>query len=251
MNPGDPNIAKVELIASALGDLRNQLVFVGGCAAGLLMSGPATPAARVTYDVDLVVQVAALRDYHRMESELARREFARDMTPEAPICRWRFRQLEVDLMPTEPSILGFANRWYPLAVVTAQELALPSGLIIRLITAPLFLATKFEAFADRGNEDILGSHDLEDIVNVIDGRPELVDEIDRNDKALRDYLAVKAARLIATPDFGNYLPGMVTQDETLPARVASVAARLERIAALGTTSATRQQKKRTVPSPDE
>ena len=61
MNPGDPNLAKVELIAHALGQLRDELVFVGGCAVGLLMTDPAAAMARVTYDVDLVVEVAALR----------------------------------------------------------------------------------------------------------------------------------------------------------------------------------------------
>lgn len=230
MSPRDPNLAQVELIAQVLGDLRRELVFVGGCAAGLLMSGPATPAARVTYDVDLVAQMAVLRDYHRMEAEFARLGFVRDMAPEAPICRWRYRDIEVDLMPTDSAILGFANRWYPLAVAMAQETTLPSGVTIRLISAPLFLATKFEAFADRGNEDILGSHDLEDIANVLDGRAELVGEIEDAAPDLRAYLAGKAARLLAMPDFRNYLPGMVAQDETFPARVANVAARLEKIA---------------------
>jgi predicted nucleotidyltransferase len=232
VSPGDPNLAKVELIASALGDLRSELIFVGGCAAGLLMSGPATPAARVTYDVDLVAQMANLRDYHRMEKELARLGFARDMAPEAPICRWRYRGIEVDLMPTDPDILGFANRWYPLAVATAEDVTLPSGIAIRLIAAPLFLATKFEAFADRGNEDLLASHDLEDIVNILDGRPQLIAEIERAVPELRAYLAEKTARLLGMPDFGNYLPGMVVQDETLADRVATVAARLQQIASL-------------------
>lgn len=62
MNPQDPNLAKVELIAHVLGALREDLVFVGGCAAGLLMSDPAAASARVTYDVDLVVEVATLQD---------------------------------------------------------------------------------------------------------------------------------------------------------------------------------------------
>jgi predicted nucleotidyltransferase len=235
VSPLDPNLAKVELVARALGDLRDELVFVGGCAAGLLMSGPATPAARVTYDVDLVTQVAGLRDYHRMEGNLADLGFARDMAPEAPICRWRYQDIEVDLMPTDPGILGFSNRWYPLVATTAEAVTLPSSLVIQLITAPLFLATKFEAFADRGNEDILGSHDLEDIVNIVDGRLPLVDEIARTLPELRAYLAGKAARLLGTPDFSNYLPGLVVQDETLPDRVATVAARLERIASLDRT----------------
>jgi predicted nucleotidyltransferase len=80
-------------------------------------------------------------------------------------------------MPALPGILGFANRWYPLAVQSAQRVVLPSGTSIQLITAPAFLATKFEAFSDRGKSDLLGRHDMEDIVNVLDGRPEIVEEV--------------------------------------------------------------------------
>lgn len=96
---------------------------------------------------------------------------------------------------------------------------------IRLIAAPLFVATKFEAFADRGAEDLLGSHDLEDIINVLDGRPELPDEIARADDELRAYLSGKCASLLAMSNFMNYLPGLVIQDTTLPERVKEVAAR--------------------------
>ncbi|OIQ78338.1 hypothetical protein GALL_399540 [mine drainage metagenome] len=228
----DPNLAKVELIAVALGSLRHELVFVGGCAAGLLMTDPAAAPARVTYDVDLVVEVAALRRYHQMEAEFSRLGFVRDTATETPICRWRYRELEVDLMPSDPAVLGFSNRWYPLAVTTAEEMALPSGITIRLITAPLFVATKFEAFADRGNEDLLGSHDLEDIISVIEGRPELPLEIAGVTDHLRDYLADKCRALLSMPDFKNYLPGMVFQDVTLSERVAAVLARLQDIASL-------------------
>ena len=233
MNPGDPNLAKVELIAHALDQLRDELVFVGGCAAGLLMTDPAATMARVTYDVDLAVEVAALRGYHRMEAELTRLGFMRDVSPDAPICRWRYRDLEVDLMPTDPRILGFANRWYPLAVSSAEKVQLPNGVTIRLILAPLFVATKFEAFADRGKEDLLGSHDMEDIINVIDGRSELADEIGGSPDELRIYLAERCTNLLALPHFMNYLPGLLAQDDTLEERVATVAAKLQLIAELG------------------
>lgn len=232
MNRRDPNLAKVELIAHALGSLRDELVFVGGCAAGLLMTDAAATMARVTYDVDLVVEVAALHAYHRMEAEFTRLGFVRDASPDAPICRWRYRDLEVDLMPTDPAILGFANRWYPLAVSSAEKVRLPNDVAIRLIRAPLFVATKFEAFADRGNEDLLGSHDMEDIINVIDGRSELPDEIRDAPDELRSYLAERCAGLLALPHFMNYLPGLVAQDETLAERVATVATRLQHIATL-------------------
>lgn len=231
MNYHDPNLAKIELIASALGPLRERLVFVGGCAAGLLLSDPAAAPARITNDVDLTVQVAALRDYHRLEEEFRALGFVRDLGMEV-ICRWRYRDLEVDLMPTDPAILGFANRWYPLVVETAQHIRLPAGLDIRLITAPAFLATKFEAFDDRGKGDLLGSHDLEDIITVLDGRAELPDEIARAGDELRAYLAMRCRQMIATPAFFDYLPGMIAPSETLGERVAILAERLQQIARL-------------------
>ncbi len=232
MKRDDPNLAKVEIVAVALGSLCDELVFVGGCAAGLLLTDPAATQARVTNDVDLVAEVTALRGYHEMEAEFAQRGFVRDMSPAAPICRWRCGDIEVDLMPTDSRILGFANRWYPLAVVTAHQVSLPSGATIRLIAAPYFLATKFEAFADRGNEDVLGSHDLEDIINVIDGRFELLGEIAGEAPELRSYLGQRCAALLATPDFENYLPGLLAQDETLAQRVTVATSRLQSIVAL-------------------
>jgi len=227
-----PNLAKIELIADALGALRDQLVFVGGCAVDLLLTDPAAAPARVTYDVDLLARVEALVGYHALEKEFSRFGFKRDMAQDAPICRWRFNNLKVDLMPMDSSVLGFANRWYPLAVRSARALRLSTGVTIRLISAPAFMATKFEAFFDRGHSDVLGSHDLEDIVNVLDGRPELVSEIASVGPELRHYLAAQCRALLATPDFVNALPGMVLPDESLAGRVKLLKERLSQIAQL-------------------
>lgn len=227
-----PNVAKLELVAHALGPLREQLVFVGGCAVDLLLSDPAAAPSRVTYDVDLVARVEALAGYHALEKQFSLLGFKRDMAPDAPICRWRYNDLEVDLMPMDPGVLGFSNRWYPLAVQTAQEVALSTGVSIRLISAPAFVATKFEAFFDRGRGDVLGSHDLEDIVNVVDGRPELVAEIALAAPELRQYLAAQCRALLAMPGFMNALPGMVFPDESLAERVKLLALRLEQIGGL-------------------
>jgi predicted nucleotidyltransferase len=230
MRANDPNIAKVELIAEAIGELADNLVFVGGCAAGLLITDPAAPPVRVTYDVDLLVQVATLTEYHATEKQLSARGFKRDLAADAPICRWVFNALEVDLMPTDAKILGFTNRWYPLAIETATRLNLPSGKRIKLISATAFIATKFEAFNDRGKRDLLGSHDLEDILNVIEGRPTLVTEIAAESAALRQYLAEAFAALIRLPNFDDYLPGLLAQDALLDERVAIVRSRVSAIA---------------------
>jgi predicted nucleotidyltransferase len=230
MRANDPNIAKVELIAEAIGELADNLVFVGGCAAGLLITDPAAPPVRVTYDVDLLVQVATLTEYHATEKQLSARGFKRDLAADAPICRWVFNALEVDLMPTDAKILGFTNRWYLHAIETATRLSLPSGKRIQLISATAFIATKFEAFNDRGKRDLLGSHDLEDILNVIEGRPTLVTEIAAESAALRQYLAEAFAALIRLPNFDDYLPGLLAQDALLDERVAIVRSRVSAIA---------------------
>ena len=62
---------------------------------------------------------------------------------------------------------------------TAVTATLREGLSIRLVAATCFVATKLVAFLDRGKGDYLESHDLEDVLAVVDGRPALVDEFER------------------------------------------------------------------------
>jgi len=57
MNPNDPNIALLNIVADHLGDvLCEEVVFVGGAVAGLLITDPAMPSIRPTEDVDLIVE---------------------------------------------------------------------------------------------------------------------------------------------------------------------------------------------------
>lgn len=229
MNPADPNVQRVELVAAALGDLRAELVLVGGCAASLLIDAPAAPLPRVTYDVDLIAQVAALHSYYALEEQFALRGFRRDMSPDAPICRWRLGEVAVDLMPTDEAVLGFSNRWYRLAAATASRLVLPSGNEINLISAPAFLATKFEAFRTRGMGDPLMSHDLEDVINVVEGRLAIETEIRAGEVPLRAYLVAQFAELAALPDFKNVLPGLIAYDDLHSRRVAAVMRKIQSI----------------------
>lgn len=232
MNPRDSNVIRVEVVAEALGDLCDELVLVGGCAASLLIDAPTASPARVTYDVDVIAEVAALHGYHALERKFAGRGFSRDVSEDAPICRWRIRDIEVDLMPTDENILGFANRWYSLAAASATSVTLPSGRRINLISAPAFLATKFEAFHTRGKNDVVMSHDLEDIVNVVEGRQLIVDEVSAADTQLRTYLAMRFDELRRHTDFENTLPGLVAYDELFQSRIEAVRHRISAIAGL-------------------
>jgi hypothetical protein len=93
----------------------------------------------------------------------------------------------------------------------------------------LFVATKLEAFEDRGKGDYLESHDLEDVLSVVDGRPELVEEIARANQDVRHYVAGVIDNLIADEDFINALPGLLLE-RTPATRLPIVIERLTKIA---------------------
>ncbi len=233
MNPNDINVLMLESVAQRLGDdLLGEMVFVGGAVAGLLITDPAMPAIRPTEDVDLLVQTLTLADYRRVENTLVARGFAHDMSPDAPICRWRVGDVAVDVMPALEGILGFSNPWYPLALDTAEPLALPSGTVIRLVAAPIFLATKLEAFSGRGRGDYLFSHDLGDFLAVIDGRDSLVDECRSSHAELRAYLRERVAGLLATPAFIDALPGHLPGDVGSQQRLPDLEDKLRALARL-------------------
>lgn len=48
MNPADLNVQRVELVAAALGKLREKLMLVGGLAANLLVDAPTATVPPVT-----------------------------------------------------------------------------------------------------------------------------------------------------------------------------------------------------------
>ena len=232
MNP-DPNLGMVERIAAALGQLRDRVVFVGGSATGLLITDPMAAAIRVTKDVDVIVEVATHGGYYQIEEALRAQGFRNDTREGAPLCRWRWEELILDVMPTDPTILGFSNRWYPEAVSTAEERLLPAGLSIRLVAPAYFIATKLEAFYGRGKGDYYGSHDLEDLIAVVDGRQSILGEIEMTTPALRSYLKEKLGALLNDPIFCYAVEGHLPGDPGSQARVPDLLQRLRAIASAG------------------
>lgn len=223
----------MERVAEQLGGpLRDKLVFVGGAVAGLLITDLGQPAIRPTEDVDLIFHAAGRADHRRIETALRQRGFVNDISKDAPICRWRVGGITVDVMPTIENILGFSNHWYPLALATAQPARLPSGTTIRLVTAPVFIATKFEAFDNRGKGDYLFSHDLGDVVSVIDGRDALVEECRDADTELKDYLRNRIGGLLASSAFLAALPGHLPGDAASQERLPDLEAKLRLLADL-------------------
>jgi hypothetical protein len=131
----------------------------------------------------------------------------------------------VDVMPTDAQVLGFSNRWYPAALATA-ELRRAVDRDVRLVTPVFFLATKLEAYRGRGGGDVSASHDLEDIVTVVDGRPEIVEEVAGAALDVRAYIAGEIQALVANPDFTDALPGFLLPDAASQARRSLLESRL-------------------------
>jgi predicted nucleotidyltransferase len=227
MNADDPNIEMVEFIAGALGGLTQELVFVGGCAAGLMITDRARAAIRATNDVDLIAEVAGIAQYYPLTDQLKIAGFVEDSDV---VCRWLYKGVKVDVMPTDENILGFSNQWYEGAIQTSGNVSLPSGKIIRLITPPFLIATKIDAFYGRGDGDYQGSHDLEDIISVVDGRPELIAEIESTNGNIRDYLSDEIDSLLGIPAFSDSIPYHLKPDGASQARVPIILERLRRIA---------------------
>lgn len=209
----DPNLALLIGMAHAMGPVCEQVVFVGGCATGLLIDNPGLMDVRPTEDVDAIVEVASLASYHGLAEQLVQRGFRQTMEDNTPPFRWYWNRMQLDLVPLDETVLGFANPWYRAGYAAAQRATLSEGLVLRHLSAPYFLATKFEAFKDRGRNDVFSSHDLEDILTVVEGRSTLAAETNAATEDLRRHIAQSVAGLLALPAFANALPGLLSEPE--------------------------------------
>jgi predicted nucleotidyltransferase len=228
IRPENPNLEQLIDAAAKLKPLLDQIVFVGGCATGLLLTDPGAAPVRPTLDVDAIIAIASYAEFTFIENRLRSLGFRESRTEGAPICRWLNGDLILDLMPTDPAILGFSNRWYQPALENARKIRVGDH-EIKLIAAPYFIATKLEAFHRRGNNDYQMSRDLEDIVTVIDGRVELIDEISTSDPELRRHLSGEFRSLLSNREFLDALPGHLLPDAASQQRITIVMARIEQI----------------------
>lgn len=163
------SIDMLETVAHGLGLLLNDVVFIGGAVASLYIDDPGTFYIRPTKDVDCIIEITGRQNFSNLEESLRSRGFANDTSDDAPICRWIYNDIQVDIMPTDERILGFTNRWYKGGISHLTKANLPSGIEISLLSLPYFIATKIEAFHGRNEGDFRISHDIEDIINIMDG----------------------------------------------------------------------------------
>jgi predicted nucleotidyltransferase len=214
------------LAVRLLRPLLEDLVFVGGSVTGLLITDTGAPDIRATFDVDAIAEITSYHDYVKFGEQLQGLGFTPDTREDAPLCRWKNGDVTLDLMPLDEKILGFSNRWYKDALEKADTLTIEPTLRIRCISAPLFVATKLEAFKSRGARDFSASRDLEDVLALVDGRAELIGEVRASSRELRRYLAHEFKLLLNNSHFIDALPGHLPPDAASQARIPIILRRL-------------------------
>jgi predicted nucleotidyltransferase len=220
----------IATVAKGLGDLLERVVFVGGATLGFYVDQLPEKLmdVRGSEDVDLVVEISTRAHYADLEASLRRRGFNHDQTPGAPICRFLFAGVKVDVMPTDPSILSFSNTWYSEGMKRPDTVEVPSGMHIKILSPPYFLAAKFEAFLGRGKKpgEYMYSRDLEDVVTLFDGRTPFVSEITATSEPLRSYLRDNIGTLLADAEFRYAISALVKPDERAANRIRIVRERM-------------------------
>lgn len=230
MKRNNAHAENIVMVAHRLERLKTEVVFTGGAIVGLLLTDSAAPDVRPTDDVDLIVGISGYSDYASLQDQLRKMGFKHDM--DGPNCRFILDGLKVDVMPSEGRVLGFTNRWYDLALATANVYLMPDGTSIRLISAPAFVATKLEAFHDRGQGDFALSHDMEDIIAVVNGRSELLDEIKATNADVRKHICKSFSELLDIREFIDSIGMHLLPDEGSQTRARIILDRMRAIANL-------------------
>ena len=190
------NIDMLQIVANGLQEIKNDLVFVGGAVAELYANDPASSDIRPTTDIDCLIELSSRKEYLKLEEKLRAKGFTNDTSRGASICSWIFRNIKVDIMPTDEKILGFSNQWYLEGIENKIIKALPDGTEIFIFPPHYYLGAKFEAHKSRGGNDLRQSHDFEDLVYILDNCLDLLNGINNSNDGIREYIKNECQNLL-------------------------------------------------------
>ena len=222
----------MQIVARRLEPLNVPFAFVGGAVICLLVDHAELSEIRPTKDVDVIVEILTYVELSALEERLRAAGFKHDTSEGAPICRWIVEGCRVDIMPIDSRELGMNSKWFQEALEFSNTVELGKDCTARVIAPALFVATKLEAFKDRGKDDYYGSHDLEDIITLVDGRASIIEDISSARADVRAFIASWFARMLKHPDFRETLPGHLSSMPGSRERAPAVMQRFEAVAAL-------------------
>ena len=174
-NAEDTNTHMLQLVAEKLGPLKDEVVFLGGAVMPFLVTKPNAKVTRFTKDIDLIFEPETKEELYEFEDEL--RDLGFKKTLNGAVCQWVIENVRIDILPTDPDVIGFDNRWCAEAQQSSIRKNIGQGLIINMVPGHCFLGLKLCAFLRRGRGNYLKSYDINDLILVIDGRPKIEEEI--------------------------------------------------------------------------
>lgn len=197
------NLLRIKAVYNVLGSLQNRVIFIGGATTSLYVDRMAEEV-RPTNDVDIVVELWAYKDYAAIEEQLRLMGFENDIESEI-ICRYKVQGIIVDVMPTGENVLNFSNRWYPEGFINAIDYKIDDEVTIKIFDVTYFIASKLEAFKNRGKKDGRTSSDFEDIIYVLANRRSVWEDMETAKTNVNAYLKNEFKILIANPYFDEWV----------------------------------------------
>ncbi|MEM9446635.1 MAG: hypothetical protein AAGA18_14935 [Verrucomicrobiota bacterium] len=217
-------------VSRKLDALGINFAFVDGGIIELLVDEPSLIDFRPTIDVDVIVEAIGQYDYSRLEEKFREAGFENDTREDAPICRWILENITVDIMPIEATNLGLNCRWFPEALTESITVKVQNlNTKLKVISQPYFIATKVEAFKDRGNKDFYASHDIEDLITLIDGCSSIVSLIKPSSKPLKTYLRKELSKFMNDSNFQEAIAGHLPPDSASQQRLPIIIERIKGI----------------------
>lgn len=227
------NLDMLQIIVSGLADLKEQVVFVGGAVAELYVQDNGASPVRPTLDIDLIVNIVSKPDFTNMEKQLRKLGFSHDFSEGAPICRWLYQGIKVDVMPTDIKVLGFSNSWYQMGYEHRVRVELPLSIPFYILPSAIYLCTKLSATQSRGPTLIL-SHDFEDVIYLISNCQTLLKDVEKSNKQVRCFISTTLKAFQTNPNFEEALTYALPYGET--DRLGMIQQRIIELIALGKRS---------------
>lgn len=200
------NIELVSKVAKSLGKLNEKIVFVGGAVVSVYADDPAADEVRPTDDIDFTIELTGYSDWVSLNDELLALGFTPNPEGHA-MCNFLFEEIEIDVMPAEDSPIGVSNRWYKPGFEFVKKIRIQDQ-EIRVLSLPYYIATKLEAFNDRGG-DYRFSHDFEDVIYVIDNCTTVIQDVLGADELVKNFIKIELQKVLNNPNVAEIIQSQV------------------------------------------
>ncbi|MDR9487472.1 hypothetical protein [Salibacter sp.] len=189
------NLKVIEKVASVLGELNEEIIYVGGAVVSLYATDEGAEHPRPTKDIDISVQIGSYLEMNKFQEKLRKRKIY-PSSQGGVLYRYSYDGIQIDFIPWESTSLGPTNSWLKPGFEYARNIEVGAE-SIKILPLPFYIATKWEAYKSRGKDPRM-SHDLEDIIYVIDNNKNVIEHFDESDhEGVRMFLSKMSNEILS------------------------------------------------------